>query len=50
MMEVAVGTSQGVSNGLKQSQEKARAAQFCFDKNLSPSGESKDYSGKQQVG
>lgn len=48
MMEVAVGTSQGVSNGLKQSQEKARAAQFCFDKN--PSGESKDYSGKQQVG
>lgn len=29
MMQVAVGTSQRVSNGLKQSTQKPRAAQYC---------------------
>lgn len=45
-MEVAVGTSQGVDNGLKQSQELPNSALT----NTSQSGESKGYCGEHQAG
>lgn len=45
-MEVPVGTSQGASTGLKQSQELPNSA-LTKTYSFPPSGEAKDYSGKQ---